>query len=948
MSRPLTYFGVFVTALATLMLEILLTRIVSVIAWYHLAFFVISLAMLGMTAGAVLVFVSPRLFADQLVPLRLAQSALGFALFIPLVVMLALSQPLMPVSDLMTFVALLQTGGILAVPFILGGITITLALTRTGLPPGLVYGVDLCGAASGCLLVIPLLDAVDAPSAAVLCGAVAALAAVAFSMGAGRKALVPLLLAIALVGLGVGNAAVDPHPLRPAWVKGKREDHDRFEYVKWNTYSRVTVDKNELKPPMLWSVSPKAPPKALQPVPWRMIEIDGAAGTMLAERGDLIERHGYLQWDLTSFAHLLRPVGPAAVIGVGGGRDVTMAITAGHKPVVGIEINDLIVDLHHNTLAGYSGLANLEDVVLVADEARSHLSRDRREYSVITMSLIDTWASTGAGAYTLSENGLYTVEAWTTFFSRLMRNGIFSVSRWYNSLSPGETARMTALAMEALWKRGAKQPSRHIVLLQHGEIATLLASPSPFSPGDVYRVHKLAKKLGFNLLAAPLQESNDPTIAGVIGQRTRRAMWRYAASQTLDLTPPTDMRPFFFNMLKPTRWITTGRSVDELDLSFLGNVQATQTLLYAVAVGLLLTLATVAAPLLAHRRKRAATVHLSGKSAAKSPLKPQRPAGPARMVLSVPDVRRWIRAKWSGRQSTKLHESGGRTQGPQGPSTPARGRFSDSKRIAPVLAPVLRDESAEVVAGRADAHERLQRAEKEASSPSRLPLLDVLAAALYFALIGLGFMFVEMGLLSRLNVLIGQPTVTLAVLLGGIILFAGLGSMLSNLIPMGRRWVTRLYPLLPAVLVIAAIPAMERVLGFAMAGELDLRVAASLALLAPPALALGICFPLGLSLVERRESQLARPDRNHCQSDPPSGDRDSPEDRDDLRHPDPHRDRAASGSMGPWLWGINGAFGVCASGLALGCSMAWGIQTTLWIGAACYLALLPATWRLAR
>ena len=58
-SRPLTYLGIFATALSTLMLEVLLTRITSVLAWYHLAFFVISLAMLGMTAGAVAVFFSP-------------------------------------------------------------------------------------------------------------------------------------------------------------------------------------------------------------------------------------------------------------------------------------------------------------------------------------------------------------------------------------------------------------------------------------------------------------------------------------------------------------------------------------------------------------------------------------------------------------------------------------------------------------------------------------------------------------------------------------------------------------------------------------------------------------------------------------------------------------------------------------------------------------------------
>jgi hypothetical protein len=77
MRRPFVYVGIFAVALATLMLEILLTRITSVIAWYHLAFFVIALAMLGMTAGAVIVFLWPRAFAD--VPRRLFDSALCFA-----------------------------------------------------------------------------------------------------------------------------------------------------------------------------------------------------------------------------------------------------------------------------------------------------------------------------------------------------------------------------------------------------------------------------------------------------------------------------------------------------------------------------------------------------------------------------------------------------------------------------------------------------------------------------------------------------------------------------------------------------------------------------------------------------------------------------------------------------------------------------------------------------
>ena len=106
----LTYAGIFVLALATLMLEVLLTRITSVIAWYHLAFFVISLAMLGMTAGAVLVFCGPSWFSDADVRARLAQSALGFALAIPSASRSRSRSRSCRAASLMDFVALIGSG----------------------------------------------------------------------------------------------------------------------------------------------------------------------------------------------------------------------------------------------------------------------------------------------------------------------------------------------------------------------------------------------------------------------------------------------------------------------------------------------------------------------------------------------------------------------------------------------------------------------------------------------------------------------------------------------------------------------------------------------------------------------------------------------------------------------------------------------------------------------
>jgi hypothetical protein len=800
-SRVPIYAGVFLVALATLLLEVLLTRITSVIAWYHLAFFVISLAMLGMTAGAVLVFVRREHFEDADVPARLAQSSLGFALAIPISALLALALPLEPVSDLMSFVGLLVMGVVLGLPFVFSGIALTLALTRAGLPASFAYGVDLIGAALGCALVIPVLEVLDAPSAALFAAAIAAAAALCLARAARRRVIWPLLATLALLGLCAGNASAKHPPLHPAWVKGVHDDLKLYLYTRWNTYSRVTVEKMENRGPVLWAAGTTMPFEELAPIEQRGIKIDGAAFTAMAKMGKGPAAHRYLDWEITTFAHQLRPHGPAAVIGVGGGRDVLAAVRAGHESVVGIELNRLILDLHQRVMADYSGIAKLPGVKLVNDEARSYLARDHGHYSVITMSLIDTWASTGAGAYSLSENGLYTTQAWTTFMRRLQLNGVLAVSRWYYADNPGETARMLALALDMAWQQGAQNARDHIILLQTGLVATLLLTRRPYATQDIDRAERLARDRGFNILLSPRVIPEQPLLRALSTLPSRDALRRWSSQQFFDLTPPDDSRPFFFNMLPMRTWLSSRDDHNALDLSFLGNLQATQTLLYAVLASLLLSLATLVLPM--------------------------------------------------------------------------RSRLGDL---------------------------------------AVLPRADVGAALAYFALIGLGFMFVEIGLLSRLSVFLGHPTLALAVVLGGIILFTGVGSLLSSTIDVGKRHWARAYPLLPAALVVGAAIAMPQLMRRFAGADTPTRVAISIGLLMMPALGLGICFPLGLRLCERMEQ--AR-----------SG----------------HAPR-----LGPWLWGINGAFGVCASGLGLMTSMAWGIPTTLLIGAGCYALLPVATWRLSR
>ena len=110
------------------------------------------------------------------------------------------------------------------------------------------------------------------------------------------------------------------------------------------------------------------------------------------------------------------------------------------------------------------------------DEARSWFARTSRSFDVIQMSLIDTWAATGAGAFTLTENGLYTVEAWQVFLGRLNPSGLFTVSRWYAPGEVNETGRLVSLAVATLLANGAAEPRRHLFLAAAGNVATLIVT----------------------------------------------------------------------------------------------------------------------------------------------------------------------------------------------------------------------------------------------------------------------------------------------------------------------------------------------------------------------------------------------------------------------------------------------------------------------------------------
>ncbi|MFC1829619.1 hypothetical protein ACFL0O_08410, partial [Thermodesulfobacteriota bacterium] len=332
------YSGLFLIALATLALEVTLTRLLSVITYYHLAFFAIATAMLGITAGATTVYLKPDWFSREKLDISIAKACWGYALVTPFALIILCTIPFVLVYSIMGIFVLMMATVTCSLPFYFSGVAITSALTQYRLPIGKIYASDLIGASTGCLLVLACFEVMDAPSLVLLCSALGMLAGFSFGRHNSNFKLRHFFggsLAILILTLLIIINSCTNYGISPLFVKGRFETPGTYLFKKWNSFSRVGVSKGFWERPQYWGPSPLAPQ---EPRPQFFMNIDGDAGTTLCRFASL-EDIEHLRFDVTNIAYFLRPHGGACIIGVGGGRDIQSAILFGHKKVIGVDVN---------------------------------------------------------------------------------------------------------------------------------------------------------------------------------------------------------------------------------------------------------------------------------------------------------------------------------------------------------------------------------------------------------------------------------------------------------------------------------------------------------------------------------------------------------------------------------------------------------------------------------
>ena len=610
------------------MLQIIETRVLSVLANYNLAFVAITVAMLGLTAGALLVFYrfettySPASLSCVIARVMsyFAWSALvGFGVLLNLAVIPTFEPTLsFVVSWTLTLLVLLP-------PYVLLGVAVSLALTRSSHSISLVYGVDLVGASLGCLVTLALLTAIDTFDAILVVGAIGAIAASTFSI-AGRIAGVrtqaaelkstpnflirPGLALGVLVLVAAVNVLLGTHGLRPTLLKAQTERSYQLTEERWNSFSRIAMTMQPQSDAFLFSASEIAPHVQLDQ---GMMTIDAEANTVMYRFSGNPRDMDFLRFDATALAYFIRHQGRSAVIGIGGGRDLVTASIFGFGDITGVDFNPIFVRLFAHDYRDFSGAAKIPGLRLAVDDARSWFARSHEQFDLIQMSMIDSWAGTTAGAYTISANPLYTVNGWKRFISRLTPDGVFTVSRWYHPEHLDEAGRVLSLAMATLMEMGESKPAEHIYLAANGKLSTLVVGRAPLSVRDLSILDETVRWLHYKTIAAPNRESADPVLKRILHAGTVDELIRIGRSTPLNLAPTWDANPFFFNQLSLADPSIPGsrlRAALSEPGVLHGSLNASLTLLTLVLISMIAVVMVIIGPAMSSTRRSSAKLTL--------------------------------------------------------------------------------------------------------------------------------------------------------------------------------------------------------------------------------------------------------------------------------------------------------------------------------------------------
>ncbi|MBX7219354.1 MAG: hypothetical protein K1Y36_05375 [Blastocatellia bacterium] len=795
-SKQAIFYGIGLICLASLLFELTLTRIFSVVMYYHFAFMVISLAMFGFGVSGLLAYLKPNWFPLERLGKRLWFHSVCFSVTIILSLLIVLQAQVDLSFKQENIIKLVVIYLVAAIPFFFVGVCVSIAMTHLSDVIGKLYFYDLLGASLGCVVAIPVMNVLGGPGAVLVAALMAALGALCFAnvareemrligsptnaqsnpfvigtglllvcfglilLGSGfstlggsylakgqysswavmtfliglvltvsgsqprgrRYKLLPLTLAGVMVVAALVNLKVEF--IRVIFSKGHQEQNIVFS--EWNSFSRISVEAD--------------------PGGSHTMRIDADAAThVVRTSGKIVDDKPFRQGISGAAYHLREGVENVLVIGPGGGWDIATAVAHHAKNVTACEINPIIVNsVMKGQFKEYSGgLYEFPNVHVHVGEGRSFVRNSNQKFDIIQATLVDTWAATAGGALSLTENNLYTVEAFEDYLNHLSDTGMITMTRWLIDTDQ-QNLRLVSLGLEALSRLKATNPEGHFMLVASGKgleatnqrICTFLLKRTPFTEAEIHQMEADCAKNEYSILYSPLAKM-DNSFTKLITAKDRAAFYQ---DYRYDITPTFDNKPFFFFTLKPKDFLNAFSG----DYEMMKNNAGLLALVSLLGIVFVLSSLFIIVPLVLFKRD----------------------------------------------------------------------------------------------ALRTDTFNRVR-------------------VVLYFAALGIGFMAIEMALLQKFVFFLGHPVYALAVVLFSILLFSSLGSNYTERVAADTApsFLQKLVGVL-CVLTVVYLFLLPTLLYTFVGLAVPLKIVISIALLSPIAFLMGMPLPLGIKTIRQRAAEM--------------------------------------------------------------------------------------------
>lgn len=779
---------------SSLAYELILMRLFSIVQWYHFAYMVISIALLGFAAsGTLLALIQHRRkmpFTEK--DFAFLFSCLSLLLFIFTVASFSLAQtiPFSPFQLVWQKSQYLYLAGyyvLLFIPFFLAGCFIGLNFICFKKNIAQVYFFNLLGSGSGVLiaflsfyLLTPAL-LLTVPSFFALLG---------FHFSARKKIQMKSYIILSIVGILFlfmfaikGGVSLKISPYKGI-SKCLQLPGARLEYEGYSPLGLIqVVDAPSLRyaPGLSLAYTQGGPP------PQKEVFIDGHSyGAITNFKGDR-SKLKYLDYTTFTLAyHLISPQSDL-IVNPGSGNQILAALYHSSTHIQVVESHPDIVNLLRGPLRSFPQNIYNQQPHITVDIAspREFIARELNTYDLIQLGLIGSWRGMEGGIYATGENYIYTIEAFQEYFEHLKPQGIFSASAWLSS-PPRTFLKLIALSVETLDTKWRGDISRSVVAIRSWATGTVLIKKGEFSFAELIKIKNFCKRRAFDLVYYPGIDRGEVNLYSILEKPVyyegichllrRGTRDEYYENHVFNIKPPTDDKPYFFHFFRLSSFFYLLKTLGREWIPFVewGYVILWGTLVQALII--------------------------------------------APLFMFLPII--FIRNK-----------------------------------------------------------ERLSFLEKE-------------KIFLYFSLLGLAFMFIEMGYIQKFIVLLTHPIFSLALVLFTVMFFSGIGSLISSRIGQKNRWIPFMGILFFSCIYLIFLDGLLKIF---LPVPFPLKCIAVVILLAPLAIFMGMPFPIGLQIVSDKASNYI-----------------------------------------PWVWGINGVASVIAPVLGSLLSVCLGFRIVMGVSLLLY------------